>query len=782
MINLQYNKIRSGEKHLVNKSTQEIVRYCRDTKEDKLDFVTVGGIKYYVFDDVLNLSELGIRDIEEIKGLENLSNLKELNLYRNQISEIKGLENLINLQRINLDWNFRIEGGEKHLVNKSAQEIVKYCRDKKEGKFDFVTVGGIKYYVVNNILDLSGIIISDFSEIKGFETLTYLEEFRVNNYRHHRSRGEIKEIKGLEHLINLRILDLGGNQIEEIKGLDKLINLEKLNLSYNRITEIKGLDTLVNLKELNCHTNHIREIKGLENLVKLQALNLYYNRISEIKGLENLINLKIIDLGYNNWIRREERYLLRKNAQEIVKFCQDKKQGKFPFVTIRGSKYYAFDNVLDLSRRRITDIAEIEGLEKLKNLIELNLSENQINEIKGLENLKNLQILNLNRNPLGAGDKRIGNQSAQEIVKYCQDKKEGQLPFVSVEGKKYYIINDILDLSGVGITAISKIIGLENFSNLKELDLRGNEITEIEGLNHLSNLQELYLDYNQIKEIKGLEHLTNLQKLGLNGNQIEEIKGLEHLMKLQNLYLHDNPIRAGEKHLVNKSAQKIVKYCRGKKKGNLAFVTIEGQKYYVMNNELNLSFCGISDIIQIKRLETLSNLKKLDLSHNKIEEIKGLEILTNIKILNLQYNKISEIEGLEKFENLQELSLDGNPLKGADRLFMNKNAQEIVKYCQDKKEGKFPFVTFRGIKYYVLNNELNFKSFGINDITEIEGLEALSNLKKLDLSHNKIKKIEGLEHLINLKELNFYWNDITEIGGLDALKNLQIFNFQDNKI
>ena len=54
---------------------------------------------------ILDLSNQGIRDISEIKGLDKLTNLRYLNLNRNQIIEIKGLDNLRILQTLSLENN-----------------------------------------------------------------------------------------------------------------------------------------------------------------------------------------------------------------------------------------------------------------------------------------------------------------------------------------------------------------------------------------------------------------------------------------------------------------------------------------------------------------------------------------------------------------------------------------------------------------------------------------------------------------------------------------------------
>lgn len=67
--------------------------------------------------------------------------------------------------------------------------------------------------------------------------------------------------------------------------------------------------------------------------------------------------------------------------------------------------------------------------------------------------------------------------------------------------------------------------------------------------------------------IEGLETLTNLREIYLFRNRISEIKGLETLIKLHTLKLNDNPIGANEIHLVNifgLNAQEVVKYCQEK--------------------------------------------------------------------------------------------------------------------------------------------------------------------------------------------------------------------------
>ena len=161
---------------------------------------------------------------------------------------------------------------------------------------NFVTIKGKEYYAEDGKLDLSGKGVTD-----------------------------IAEIIGLEHLSNLEILRLDGNQIKEIRGLEHLTNLEILRLDDNQIEEISGLEHLTNLEILDLRNNQIQEIKGLEHLSNLKVLYLRNNQIQEIKGLEHLSNLKFLIL-YGNPIRDDERHLVDWFAQKLVRYCQEKSE------------------------------------------------------------------------------------------------------------------------------------------------------------------------------------------------------------------------------------------------------------------------------------------------------------------------------------------------------------------------------------------------------------------------------------------------------------------------
>jgi len=231
--------------------------------------------------------------------------------------------------------------------------------------------------------------------------------------------------------------------------------------------------------------------------------------------------------------------------------------------------------VLDMSGWGITDVAKIEGLEKLTELKGLNLGGNAIFKINRIDKLINLEYLSFGGNN------------------------------------------------------ISEIKGLENFVNLKGLMLRGNQINEIKGLENLINLFYLDISENPISEIKGLENLINLKYLHLNEINITE----ELLVQIA----QEKPLSAispsGLKtrysyYNIPDYAQKFVKYCQ-RKKAKLDREDKEKvkkiEKILIESNSVNLD--TLRDSLKMD-VHTFNN-KILDWSIDYGFEIDGDYLITN---------------------------------------------------------------------------------------------------------------------------------------------------------
>ena len=121
------------------------------------------------------------------------------------------------------------------------------------------------------------------------------------------------------------------------------------------------------------------------------------------------------------------------------------------------------------------------------------------------------------------------------ILKKQNDKKE-----IYEEVLKYNENIENIDLSNQNLIEIPK--GLEQFKNLRILDLYNNQISKIENLDKNIDLTYLNLNNNKISKIENLDNNINLTYLDLSNNKISKIENLDNNINLKNLYLENNKI------------------------------------------------------------------------------------------------------------------------------------------------------------------------------------------------------------------------------------------------
>lgn len=73
----------------------------------------------------------------------------------------------------------------------------------------------------------------------------------------------ITKVTGLNHLKELRVLNLAGNNIREVTNLGGLRALTELNLRRNRLEVLEGLDELPSLQRLFLSNNNIASFDAI---------------------------------------------------------------------------------------------------------------------------------------------------------------------------------------------------------------------------------------------------------------------------------------------------------------------------------------------------------------------------------------------------------------------------------------------------------------------------------------------------------------------------------------
>ena len=538
----------------------------------------------------------------------------------------------------------------------------------------------------------------------------------------------IADIKGLEFARNLVHLHLGneGNYVIDLSPIATLNSLTYLNVGGNQVADLRPLTNLTNLTGLSLWNNQVTDISPLSSLTSLTYLNLADNHVSDLSSLANLINLEELDL---------------------------------------------FDN----------EVVSIVPLTDLKNLKQLILTENRIGDFGPLAGLTNLRVLRLKQNPI----RDLSPLSELDLtdLKYdaVLDPAGRAYPseaWIPDAGLRAAVRGELGLLPDIPLTrehirqlyylyahdiGISDITGLEFASNLEELHLSKNPITDLRPLANLTtleslhlwnvspntphldlhplasliNLEELSLENNRISDISPLENLKKLQRLHLMHNHIADVSSLAELTELQTLWIKRNPITDFTP---------------------LAGLNLTDLKYDVVEQptpQIDLAEAWMPDsTLRTAVRGEIGLLPGVPLTRKKLQDAS---------YINVAGKGISSITGLEFATNLRELDIRNNPITDL-RPLANLTTLERL-YLSDLFPNT-PTLDLRPLASLINLEVLSLENTKVSDISPLSGLK---KLRDLNLSHNDISDIRPLAGLTQLRTLLIQGNPISDFTPLFGL-------------
>ena len=282
-----------------------------------------------------------------------------------------------------------------------------------------------------------------------------------------------------------------------------------------------------------------------------------------------------------------------------------------------------------------------------------------------------------------------------------------------------------LSLWGNGITDISSLSGL---TNLTDLNLRETRVTDISSLSDLTNLTDLNLRETRVTDISSLSDLTNLTVLNLSETRVTDFSSLAGLTNLKSLDLKE--IRGS---LTSGAEQR----------SPLDLSSLAG---LTSLTQLNLSLNKISDL---SPLASLANLKALNLSavHIRWDEsdtstldLSPLADLTDLTDLDIHYNNVTDISPLAGLINLTRLDIrknhiaDVSPLAGLTKLaYLNAQENEIANVS--------PLSGLTALQELVLSNNL------ISDISPLVENAGLGRGDVVDVRANPLNAESTSTHI-----------------------------------
>lgn len=264
--------------------------------------------------------------------------------------------------------------------------------------------------------------------------------------------------------------------------------------------------------------------------------------------------------------------------------------------------------------------------------------------------------------------------------------------------------------------------------DLTTLDLSHNRLKEVpEGMEKAKSLLVLNLSHNQIEAIPPslFINLTDLLFLDLSYNKLETLPPqTRRLSNLQTLVLDGNPLEHFQLRQLPSLHQLVCLSMRSTQRTLTNFPT---------------------------SLDTLSNLKELDLSQNQLPRIpEVLFSLYNLMRLNLSDNQITELSpNFELLTNLESLNLSRNQIAALPPAICKLSSLRRL-YLNDNK------LNFDGIPAGIGKlNALEVFSASGNQLEMIpESLCRCAALKQLNLSSNKLITLPESIHLTELDNLD----------------------------
>ena len=289
------------------------------------------GTKFDTAAAQLNLSGLGLREIE---CLSLCTRLRSLDLTNNAISDLSPLMNLQKLEKLRISGNQITDL--RPLIGLPA---LRYLEVTGNGVTETSAVGSL---AALQTLDLSDNPVSDFS---GLKKLSELQTLRLENTG--LRDPDLENLYGLKKLSRLAMerndglsaeamsalrsslptcdisfdtlvytVSLGGvdyrtditelvienTEMNSLYGLEKFDCLETVRLSRNRIENISAFQNThsrATLLSLDLGFNQIQDVTPLSALTALESLDLRSNQISSVESLRRLHQLKKLDLSGN---------------------------------------------------------------------------------------------------------------------------------------------------------------------------------------------------------------------------------------------------------------------------------------------------------------------------------------------------------------------------------------------------------------------------------------------------------------------------------------------------
>lgn len=353
-------------------------------------FITIGqGVSFT--DPYLEMAirdQIGVHNRELThEDLYSISNLHLDEYDDGDITSLDGIDKLINLERLEL-FHFKNINSFGHLENLTRLRDLEIYECGLTDITFLAKITNLKY------LWIEGNNISDFSPLANLTNLSSLG-IGGNNITSENIAGLFTILESITELnyLSLRESNLGDTDLSNFLSLS---SLGHINLDRNNITDFSTLSTLPNLRALDLTGNDIDNISYLSNFTDLTRIEIGDNPITDYSPIGNLTNLQT--LGLRNAVIKDYSALNLGNMTDLTHlhlYDSNFSDSDLTYISnMTQLDHLGLDN---------TNISDLSIMESLTNLRHLELNRCNISDVTQLNNLLNLgrlDRLEIGGNPL----------------------------------------------------------------------------------------------------------------------------------------------------------------------------------------------------------------------------------------------------------------------------------------------------------------------------------------------------------------------------------------------
>ncbi|CAL6074250.1 leucine-rich_repeat domain-containing protein [Hexamita inflata] len=685
------------------------------------------------------------------------------------------------------------------------------------------------------ILTMNNCALSEISQLCNLSKLTHLDVshnhiadisqivYNLELVHFDVSNNFVIKVEPVLELKNLETLVIAGNMIKNLEPLVHHANFSEAWIQpqiefternvYNTLTpgssEEKVREFALKENQKQEYSDYVTKfVKELAPLVKQKQLVIKDN--ARLKDFGFVDCFDVATLVIENCPNVTFESLPKK-----VKHLSATKSG---LTSIDGIAKMTWLESLDVSDNLLLKCQPLSNLKLLKKVV---MSGNKIIDLKHVHELPLLDWAQskLEQNPAEPSDfqkhsnadelakeAKLNAESNQNVIydscmsrKYHAQAKNGALAIVNDEKLTSVCFSELIGVESLFVVQCVNI----SFQRcptkvLKKLTANCCNIRSLDGLQKMTQLTELTLSLNQISNTEVIASLVNLTSLDMSQNNLEDISPIAKLKQLKVLDLSQNLITS-------------IKPLQGL-------------------DRLEILTLVQSNLTDISSLSGLAQLTELDVSQNNIANINSVAKMVNLTYLNFSFNKVISLEALEHLKNVQDLRMQNNFIQDFEPItklphankswissqlvptqqdFLNSfncnemQLQQVLKKAEArKKQSDNKFTLVKKYQDAVVNDKLKIEnenklfSLAFADFLKITDLEAtqcqtigfeehsktITKLKLNKCTFSQNDKITDIYNMTQLIELDLGFNAIENISELSALVNVKRLNLQNNAI